>query len=191
MDHSSHQNHFQSSHREKTNSQVTSDTVFTCPMHPEIRQKGPGTCPICGMALEPEKVTLEQGENPELVDFSKRFKVSLFLSIPLFLLAMSDMIPGQPLQHSVNSTLLIYVQFLLATPVVLWCGLPLIKRGYDSLKFKSLNMFTLIAMGTLAAYVYSLVATFAPGLFPENYRVHGELLLFIMKQLQSSLLWCC
>lgn len=173
MDHSSHQNHFQSSHREKTNSQVTSDTVFTCPMHPEIRQKGPGTCPICGMALEPEKVTLEQGENPELVDFSKRFKVSLFLSIPLFLLAMSDMIPGQPLQHSVNSTLLIYVQFLLATPVVLWCGLPLIKRGYDSLKFKSLNMFTLIAMGTLAAYVYSLVATFAPGLFPENYRVHG------------------
>lgn len=147
--------------------------IYTCPMHPQIRQRGPGNCPICGMSLEPEKVTLEQTDNPELEDFTKRFKIGLFLSVPLFLLAMSDLIPGQPIQNNFNPWLLVISQFLLATPVVWWAGLPILQRGWHSLVTKNLNMFTLIALGTVVAYLYSVIATFFPGLFPENFRMHG------------------
>lgn len=153
----------------------SSEVIYTCPMHPEIRQKGPGNCPICGMALEPEEVSLEEQTNPELIDFSKRLKVSAALSIPLALFAMTDLIPGQPVQHALPSWLIVGIQFLLATPVVLWGGLPFFERGWESLRSKNLNMFTLIALGTGVAYVYSLVATFLPHLFPKDFQMHGGL----------------
>ncbi|MBX3022766.1 MAG: heavy metal translocating P-type ATPase [Bdellovibrionales bacterium] len=149
------------------------EKIYTCPMHPEVRQKGPGNCPICGMALEPEEVSLEEEENPELIDFTKRLKVSAALAIPLALLAMSDLIPGQPVQHAIPGWLNGIIQFLLATPVVLWGGLPFFERGWASIKTKNLNMFTLISIGTGVAYAYSVVATLFPGLFPENLKVHG------------------
>ena len=151
------------------------DTIFTCPMHPEIRQKGPGNCPICGMALEPEEIRLEEEANPELVDFTRRLKVSVILTIPLALLAMSDLLPGQPLQHALPGWAISWIQFLLATPVVLWGGLPFFERGFASIKNRNLNMFTLIAIGTGVAYVYSVIATLFPDLFPENLKVHSGL----------------
>ena len=147
--------------------------IYTCPMHPEIRQKGPGNCPICGMALEPEEVSLEEEENPELVEFSKKLKVSAALTIPLFLLAMSDLIPGQPVQMKLSPWLLAMIQLILATPVVLWGGSAFFVRGWESIKSRNLNMFTLIAIGTGMAYLYSVVATFFPGLFPDAFRSHG------------------
>lgn len=152
------------------------EKIYTCPMHPEVRQKGPGSCPICGMALEPEEVSLEEVENPELIDFTRRLKVSAALSIPLFVLAMSDLIPGQPLQALVHGQIMAYIQFMLATPVVLWGGWPFFERGWVSIKTMKLNMFTLIAIGTGMAYAYSLVATFMPQLFPENFRSHGGMI---------------
>lgn len=152
---------------------ANSSVIYMCPMHPEIRQVGPGNCPICGMALEPEEVSLEEVENPELVDFSKRLNVSALLSIPLVFVAMSDVIPGQPVQHALPYWLILGIQFLFATPVVLWGGFPFFERGIQSLKSKNLNMFTLIALGTSIAYMYSVVATFFPGLFPQEFRMHG------------------
>ncbi len=164
-------------HKQKTeNSMLTAvsdDRIYTCPMHPEVRQKGPGSCPKCGMALEPEEVSLEEVENPELVDFTKRLWVSAILSIPLALLAMSDLIPGQPIQHAVPAQILAWIQFVLATPVVLWGGWPFLERGWASLKNKSLNMFTLIAIGTGVAYVYSVFATLFPSFFPGTFKAHG------------------
>jgi Cu+-exporting ATPase len=142
-------------------------------MHPEIRQKGPGSCPLCGMALEPEEITLEEPVNHELIDFSRRLKVSVVLAIPLALLSMSEMIPGQPVQHALPSWAFTGIQFLLATPVVLWAGLPFFQRGWESLKTRSLNMFTLIALGTGVAYLYSVIATFFPQLFPAELQMHG------------------
>ncbi|MEK7355720.1 MAG: copper-translocating P-type ATPase, partial [Bdellovibrionota bacterium] len=150
--------------------------IYTCPMHPEIRQKGPGSCPICGMAIEPEEVSLEEPSHPELIDFSRRLKVSAALSIPLFILAMSDLIPGQPFQKLIHGQWMAYIQFLLATPVVLWGGWPFFVHGWISLKTMKFNMFTLIAIGTGMAYAYSLVATFMPQLFPENFRSHGGMI---------------
>lgn len=149
------------------------ERIFTCPMHPEIKQKGPGNCPICGMALEPEEVSLTEEENPELVDFTKRLQISGALTIPLLLLAMSDLIPGQPVQHAMSHWMYAGLQFIFATPVVLWGGLPFFERGLDSLKTRNLNMFTLIALGTGVAYLFSLIATFFPQIFPESLRVHG------------------
>jgi len=149
------------------------EAIYTCPMHPEIRQKGPGSCPICGMALEPEEITLEEQANPELIDFSRRLKISAALAIPLALLAMSDVIPGQPLQHVLPAWMFLGIQFLLATPVVLWGGRPFFERGWESLKSKHFNMFTLIALGTGVAYIYSVVATFFPQLFPKDFQMHG------------------
>lgn len=157
------------------NSSEDNGKIYTCPMHPEIRQIGPGNCPICGMALEPEEISLEEEENPELKDFTKRFKVSAILSIPLVALAMSDLIPGQPVQHAIPNWLYSGIQFILATPVVLWGGLPFFERGLASIKQKSLNMFTLIAIGTGVAYLYSVIATFFPHLFPENIKIHAGL----------------
>lgn len=149
------------------------ERIYTCPMHPEVKQKGPGSCPICGMALEPEEVSLEEESNPELIDFTRRLKVSAGLAIPLLILAMSDLIPGQPVQHALPHWIYSGIQFLLATPVVLWAGQPFFERGWASVKSWNLNMFTLIALGTGVAYVFSVVATFFPELFPESLRVHG------------------
>lgn len=154
-------------------SKVDQERIYTCPMHPEIKQKGPGNCPICGMALEPEEVSLHEEENPELIDFTKRLKVSVPLTVPLLILAMSDLIPGQPVQHWLAPELNAGIQFLLATPVVLWAGLPFFERGWASLKSRNYNMFTLIALGTGVAYLFSLVGTFFPGIFPESLKVHG------------------
>lgn len=162
--------------RKKADTPVTQadkERIYTCPMHPEVRQQGPGNCPLCGMALEPEEVSLEDSANPELVDFTKRLKVSVALSVPLLLLAMSDLIPNQPVQHALPHWLYSGIQLLLATPVVLWAGLPFFERGWASIKSKNLNMFTLIAIGTGIAYTFSLVATFFPALFPDSLRVHG------------------
>lgn len=149
------------------------EKIYTCPMHPEVRQKGPGSCPKCGMALEPEEISLDDQENPELIDFTRRMKVGIVLSLPLLFLAMSDLIPGQPVQHALPLWLNAAIQLVLATPVVLWAGWPFFERGWDSLKTRHLNMFTLVAIGTGIAYLYSLIATFFPHLFPESIRVHG------------------
>ncbi|HKX27600.1 MAG TPA: heavy metal translocating P-type ATPase [Blastocatellia bacterium] len=148
-------------------------TEYVCPMHPQIVSSEPGACPICGMALEPRTVTLAEEANPELVEMTRRLMVSAALSIPLLLLAMSEMIPGQPLQHALSPAVLTWIQLLLATPVVGWGGRPFFERGWHSIVNRSPNMFTLIAIGTGAAYCYSLVATLFPGLFPDSFRAHG------------------
>ncbi|HEV8592132.1 MAG TPA: heavy metal translocating P-type ATPase, partial [Pyrinomonadaceae bacterium] len=155
------------------------DIEYTCPMHPQIVQIGPGTCPLCGMALEPREVTLDDLPDTELVDMTRRFWVSAILTLPVFALAMSEMFSGidailtgcmvrEP--HCVPSNLSLWLQFILATPVVLWGGWPFFERAWASIKNVSPNMFTLIAMGTGAAYLLSLAALFIPGLFPESMR---------------------
>ncbi len=151
---------------------VVEGAIYTCPMHPQIRQVGPGSCPICGMALEPELAGSETGPNPELVDMTRRFWIGLALTVPVFVLEMGAHIAGA--HNWVDPTLSNYVQFAFATPVVLWAGWPFFVRGWQSLVTRNLNMFTLIAMGTGVAYAYSLVATFVPGIFPQVFRgAHG------------------
>jgi Cu+-exporting ATPase len=149
--------------------------LHTCPMHPEVQQKGPGSCPLCGMALEPVEVSLEEGDapNPELVDFSLRLKVAAAFTLPLLLLAMGDMAPGNPFHAWLPGALFNWAQLALAAPVVLWAGYPLMERGYQSLRTRHLNMFTLIALGTGVAFAFSAAATVAPGVFPEAFRGHG------------------
>jgi Cu+-exporting ATPase len=148
-------------------------TEYVCPMHPEIVRNEPGVCPICGIALEPQTVTVAEEPNPELVLMTRRFWVCLALTLPVLLLAMSEMIPGQPVQHAFSARLLSLVQFALASPVVLWGGRPFFERGWASLVSRHLNMFTLIALGTGTAYVYSVVAVLSPGIFPESFRGPG------------------
>jgi Cu+-exporting ATPase len=148
-------------------------TTYTCPMHPEIVRDQPGSCPICGMALEPRTVSVEEEVNPELVDMTHRFWISLVFTVPLLGLAMSEMLPGQPVQHAFSVRLLTWIQLVLATPVVLWGGWPFFARAWASLVNRSLNMFTLIAIGTGTAYVYSVIATLVPSIFPDSFRVHG------------------
>jgi Cu+-exporting ATPase len=150
---------------------VAEGAIYTCPMHPEIRQAGPGSCPICGMALEPEIAAADTAPNPELVDMTRRFWIGLVLTLPVFTLEMGGHLAGP--HNWVEPTLSNYVQFAFATPVVLWAGWPFFVRGWQSLVTRNLNMFTLIAMGTGVAYVYSLFATFAPGVFPNAFRGHG------------------
>ena len=146
---------------------------YTCPMHPEIVRDAPGSCPICGMALEPRTVAVEEA-NPELRDMSRRFWVSLVFTVPVFLLGMSDLLPGQPVQHAIPAVTLAWIQFALATPVVVWGGWPFFQRGWASLVNRHLNMFTLITMGTGVAYLFSVVATFVPGALPPSLRTeHG------------------
>jgi len=147
---------------------VPEGTIYTCPMHPEIRQVGPGSCPICGMALEPLLTTAESGPNPELADMSRRFWVGLVLSVPVLLLEMGGHLTG--LDHLIPRSISNWLQFALATPVVLWAGWPFFERGYASVRTLNLNMFTLIAMGTGVAWVYSVLATAAPQLFPSAFR---------------------
>jgi Cu+-exporting ATPase len=150
---------------------VPEGTIYTCPMHPEIRQEGPGSCPICGMALEPELVSADSGPNPELVDFTRRFWIGLALTVPVFALEMGAHIVGG--HGFVDQQISNWIQFAFATPVVLWAGWPFFERGWQSLLTRNLNMFTLIAMGTGVAYLYSIVATLAPGVFPDAFRGHG------------------
>jgi Cu+-exporting ATPase len=142
-------------------------------MHPEIVRSGPGSCPICGMALEPQTVTLEEETNPELADMTRRFWVGVALSLPLVALAMSELLPGQPVQRFLAPAGQAWLELLLATPVVLWGGRPFFERGWRSIVTRHLNMFTLIAIGTGMAYLYSLMATIAPSLFPESFRSHA------------------
>ena len=145
-------------------------TEYTCPMHPEIVRSGPGACPICGMALEPRTVTIREEENPELRDMTRRFWASTALTIPLLAIAMGEMLRGMPVERALNSAALPWIELLLATPVVLWGGWPFFQRGWTSVVNRSTNMFTLIAMGTGVAYLYSLVATLVPGIFPASFR---------------------
>lgn len=148
---------------------VAPGTIYTCPMHPQIRQPGPGSCPICGMALEPETPSAETRPNPELVDFTRRFWIGLVLTIPVFLLEMGGHLTG--MMHLVGGPRFgNWIQLVLATPVVLWAGWPFFVRGWQSLVNRSLNMFTLIALGTGVAWAFSVVATLAPGIFPAAFR---------------------
>ena len=151
-------------------------TIYTCPMHPEIRQEGPGSCPICGMALEPETVSLDDKPDPELIDMTRRFWIGLALTLPVFVIEMTSHVFGI---HLLSPMVANWVSLVLATPVVLWAGAPFFERGWRSLVTRNLNMFTLIAMGTGVAYVYSVVATVAPGLFPDAFRdMHGAVAVY-------------
>ena len=147
-------------------------TEYTCPMHPEIVRPEPGSCPICGMALEPRTVALEE-RNPELEDMTRRFWISLALTAPVLLGAMSEIIPGDPVGRLLSRRALVWMQLALTTPVVLWGGRPFFERGWASIVNRRLNMFTLVAMGTGTAYVFSLVAALLPEIFPPSFRGPG------------------
>ncbi len=145
-------------------------TEYTCPMHPEIVREEPGSCPLCGMALEPRTVTAEDDDNPELKDMTQRFIISAALSVPLLAVAMGDMLPGEPVSELLSGRLRVLLELALATPVCLWAGWPFFERAVQSVKHRSLNMFTLIGLGVSVSYLYSLVAAVAPGIFPASFR---------------------
>ncbi|WP_238858327.1 heavy metal translocating P-type ATPase [Faunimonas pinastri] len=150
--------------------------IYTCPMHPEVRQEGPGTCPICGMALEPETFTADAGPNEELIDMRRRFWIALALAIPVMILGMGSHLG---LDRIIPNALSNWAQLVLATPVVLWAGWPFFQRGWQSVRTGHLNMFTLIAIGTGIAWIYSVVATLAPGIFPPAFRdMHGGVAVY-------------
>ena len=146
-----------------------SPAKYTCPMHPEIVRDGPGSCPICGMALEPLTVSGDGDDDHELVDMSRRFWLSVILTVPLVLISMAEM-AGVNLPSALTGRAVVWLQLLLAAPVVLWCGLPFFERGWMSLVSRQLNMFTLIALGTGTAFVFSTIAALVPGIFPESLR---------------------
>ncbi|HAU1150368.1 TPA: copper-translocating P-type ATPase [Legionella pneumophila] len=148
--------------------QITTEGAifYTCPMHPEVRQATPGICPLCGMALEPEAISMDEAANPEYLDMKHRFWLALILTLPVAVLEMA----GHGLQHFISTGISNWIQLLFATPVVLWCGWPFFQRGWQSLKTRQLNMFTLIAMGIGVAWIYSMVAVLFPGLFPATFR---------------------
>ncbi|MFQ5984195.1 MAG: copper-translocating P-type ATPase, partial [Alphaproteobacteria bacterium] len=145
-------------------------TEYTCPMHPEVVGDEPGECPICGMALEPRTVTVKEAPSPELVDMTRRFWAALVLTLPLLLIAMADMLPGQPLEVAVPAPALLWIELVLATPVVVWAGWPFFVRGWNSIVSRHLNMFTLISMGVGVAYAFSAFAVLFPGVFPDAFR---------------------
>ncbi|WP_106225070.1 copper-transporting P-type ATPase [Legionella pneumophila] len=159
QEHKAHKPHRPSSNMEGS-------IIYMCPMHPEIRQSAPGHCPICGMALEPETVTTEEVASPEYLDMRRRFWIALILTVPVVILEMG----GHGLQHFISGSISSWIQLLLATPAVLWGGWPFFKRGWQSLKTRQLNMFTLIAMGIGVAWIYSVVAVLWPGVFPNAFR---------------------
>jgi P-type Cu+ transporter len=152
-------------------------TEWTCPMHPEIVRDAPGACPICGMALEPRVVTIEES-NPELDDMTRRFWWSSAITIPMLAFMISEFLPGRPLQTLLPHGWMNWIQLALATPVVLWGGWPFFVRGWASVVNRHLNMFTLIALGVGAAYAYSVIATLAPGVFPDSFRIMGEVAVY-------------
>ncbi|WP_114355255.1 YHS domain-containing protein, partial [Devosia naphthalenivorans] len=152
----------------KTETPEPAGTIWTCPMHPQIRRDEPGSCPICGMALEPELPTADTGPSPELRDMTRRFWIGTALAVPVFVLEMSAHLFD--IHHWVAPQTLNWMQLVLATPVVLWAGWPFFERGWASLQNRSLNMFTLIAMGIGVAWLYSIVATLLPGMFPDSMR---------------------
>lgn len=161
----------------KANPADSSEAIYTCPMHPQIRQPGPGNCPICGMALEPETVTTETGPSAELVDMTRRFWIGLALALPVVVVEMGGHLVN--LHRFLGPQTSNWIQLVLATPVVLWAGWPFFERGWQSLVTRHLNMFTLIAMGTGVAWLYSVVATAAPGLFPDTFRgVDGSVAVY-------------
>jgi Cu+-exporting ATPase len=157
---------------------VDLEAEYTCPMHPEVRQKGPGACPICGMALEPVDATQADERNPELEDMTRRFRVSLVLTVPILAFMIAEMLPGRPLDRVVSHGLRNWIEFALATPVVLWGGRPFFERGWASIVNRYLNMFTLIALGVGAAYSYSVVATLVPGIFPASFRMGADVAVY-------------
>jgi Cu+-exporting ATPase len=152
----------------------TDEREYTCPMHPQIRQKGPGSCPLCGMALEPVVASASDEAHPELLDMTRRLWVSAALSLPLFLVGMAEMLPGMPLHSLMSAPWMPWAQLALATPVVLWGGWPFFVRGAQSVAHRSPNMFTLIALGVGVAYGFSVVATLLPGVLPEAFRHDGR-----------------
>ena len=154
---------------------VVAGVIYTCPMHPQIRQTGPGNCPICGMTLEPLTATAQTGPSPELTDMSRRFWIALVLTLPVLVLEMGGHIPALNVARYISANTSTWIQFVLSTPVVLWAGWPFFARGWASLQNRSLNMFTLIALGVGVAYLYSLVSTFMPSLFPMEMR-HGGMI---------------
>ena len=154
-------------------SDLPPSTVFVCPMDPDVRQPGPGACPKCGMALEPEIVELDDAPNPELVDMRRRLRLALVLGAPVFLLTMADMVTRGGLMRVVSMTAVNWIELVCATPVVLWAGWPFLVRAWTSIRNRHLNMFTLIGTGIGAAYLYSVAGTIAPGLFPAGFRLHG------------------
>jgi Cu+-exporting ATPase len=154
-----------------TPASVPGGTIYTCPMHPEIRQEGPGSCPICGMALEPLLVTADGGPSHELADMRRRFWIALVLTAPIVVLEMGAHLLG--LDNLIEPQLSNWIQLGLATPVVLWAGWPFFERGWASVVSRNLNMFTLIAIGTGVAWIYSVVATVAPQIFPHELQGHG------------------
>ncbi|MEO6911274.1 MAG: heavy metal translocating P-type ATPase, partial [Edaphobacter sp.] len=149
-----------------------SRTEYTCPMHPEVVRSEPGNCPICGMALEPRDVMTEE-KNPELLDMTRRLWISIVLVAPMLALMVSEFLPSMPLQHLFSAATWAWIQFALATPVVVWCGWPFFVRGWQSVVNRSLNMFSLIALGTGAAYLFSVAATLVPQIFPPSFRGHN------------------
>ncbi|MBN1982248.1 MAG: heavy metal translocating P-type ATPase, partial [Chitinivibrionales bacterium] len=151
-------------------------SLYTCPMDPQVEQPYPGICPICGMALEPKEVSLTDKKNPELVDMQRRLYISLFFTIPLMVLSMGSMFKIGNLHHIISQNLLPWIEFIAATPVVLWCGLPFIIRFWRSIVTFRLNMFTLIGLGVSVSYLYSIVATIAPTVFPDSFRSHGGMI---------------
>ena len=153
-------------------------TIYTCPMHPEVRQEGPGSCPICGMALEPLDALEGEEDTSELRDMTRRFWVSAMLSLPLVIYAMGDLIPARPFEDLVEPDVAQWLQAVIATPVILWGGWPFFVRGWRSFVTMKLNMFSLIALGVGVAYVYSVVATFVPGIFPEAFRHEGQVAVY-------------
>ena len=154
---------------------------YTCPMHPQITRESPGNCPICGMTLEPRDVTpgSANSSNPELLNMTRRFWVGVALTLPLLAVMVSDIVHGHPIQHLLSDVLLGWIEFALATPVVLWAGRPFFERGWESVVHRSPNMFTLISIGAGSAYLYSVVAVIAPGIFPATFRdMSGNLALY-------------
>ena len=146
--------------------------LYTCPMHPEVIQEGPGSCPKCGMALEPKDVSTS-ADNSEYKDMSKRFWVSLIFSVPIILLAMLEIFPNKSIEKILSMKVINWIAFVLATPIVIWGGWMFFERGVLSVIRKSLNMFTLIGLGVGVAYIYSVVATVFPGIFPDIFKGHG------------------
>lgn len=162
--------HYLTGKHHEAHGDVPAGTIYTCPMHPEIRQEGPGSCSICGMALEPETFSLDSGPDPEYIDMRKRFWVSAVFTIPLFILTMGEFMPGAPFEDMLSPSVSQWVQLLLATPVILWGAWPFFVRGIQSVKTMNLNMFTLIGLGVSVAYAFSVIATFLPDIFPQSFR---------------------